>query len=83
MTNNDVPHVECNDMTGKITRPQIMQFFEYKHLPVMLAEISRCFYLLAEDMLVKMPNNNPERDRMLIKLLEAKDCAVRAYMFKP
>lgn len=58
----------------------MMQWFEYRHLPVTLQDASRPFCELAEQML-KLPRN-PERSTMFRKLLEAKDCAVRAVIYK-
>lgn len=55
----------------------LSQFFTYMHLPAHLQAVSRPFALLAEQMLDTLPRN-PERTTMLRKLLEAKDCAVRA-----
>ena len=55
----------------------LLQFFEYKHLPPHLSEISRHFYDLAYHMWAALPRN-AERTTMLRKILEAKDCAVRA-----
>ncbi len=59
----------------------LMQFFSYAHLPGPLAEISQPFCELAERMIVQLPRN-PERTVMLRKLLESKDCAVRAHLAK-
>lgn len=67
-------------MAEPIAEP-IMQFFAYAHLPVELQEISRPFNLLALDIVEKLPRN-PERTVALRKLLEAKDAAVRAKLFK-
>lgn len=61
--------------------PEILQFFAYEHLPTHLQEISKPFALLAYDMVQVLPSN-PERSAGLRKLLEAKDCAVRASLFK-
>jgi hypothetical protein len=58
----------------------MLQFFSYTHLPERLAEISRPFCELAYDMTGKLPRN-PERSAALRKLLEAKDCAVRAELY--
>jgi hypothetical protein len=55
----------------------IMQFFTYEHLPEHLKAISKPFGQLAEAMELTLPNNH-EKSTMLRKLLEAKDCAVRA-----
>lgn len=59
----------------------IMQFFAYAHLPAHLQEISRPFGELAELVIGTLPRN-PERTVTLRKLLEAKDAAVRAKLFK-
>lgn len=59
----------------------ILQYFEFAHLPDHLAVISEPFYKLAHSMCVQLPRN-PERTVMLRKLLEAKDCAVRAKLTK-
>jgi len=65
-----------------MNRPETMlQFFEYKHLPEHLQSISKPFYDLAHSTVAELPSN-PERTAGLRKLLEAKDCAVRASMFK-
>ncbi len=59
----------------------LIQFFKYGHLPAPLQEISRPFGDLAEKIVETLPRN-PERTTALRKLLEAKDCAVRAQLFK-
>jgi hypothetical protein len=59
----------------------ILQFFEYAHLPSELQEISRPFHAMAHHLVEKLPRN-PERTVSLRKLLEAKDAAVRAKLFK-
>lgn len=59
----------------------IMQFFAYAHLPVHLQETSKPFGELAEAIEARLPRN-PERIVALRKLLEAKDAAVRAQLFK-
>jgi hypothetical protein len=56
----------------------IMQYFAFAHLPERLREISRPFGELAAAMAVKRPDGSPEMAAALRKLLEAKDCAVRA-----
>lgn len=60
----------------------MLQFFGYEHLPPELQEISRYFSDLAHRMVAMLPRN-PERTVGLRKLLEAKDCAVRARLFRP
>lgn len=59
----------------------IMQFFVYAHLPPHLAEVSTPFCELAEHIVRALPRN-PERTAALRKILEAKDCAVRALVAK-
>lgn len=59
------------------SRPVIMRFFAYDHLPPQLQEVSRPFYDIACRML-ELTYGQPEQSAMLRKLLEAKDCAVRA-----
>ena len=59
----------------------LLQFFDYDHLPEHLREHSRPFKELAYTLVALLPRN-PERTVALRKLLEAKDCAVRAKLFK-
>ena len=59
----------------------LLQFFRYEHLPEHLQTISKPFALLANEMAEKL-KSNPEKTTMLRKLLEAKDCAVRAELFE-
>jgi len=59
----------------------LLQFFEYAHLPEKLQVISRPFGVLAQEIVEHLPDN-PERTTAIRKLLEAKDCAVRAQLFK-
>lgn len=58
----------------------MMQFFAYSHLPEHLQKASKPFGDLA-DFICTLPRN-PERTVALRKLLEAKDCAVRAALYK-
>lgn len=59
----------------------ITQFFAYAHLPPALQAISKPFGDLAGEVVKTLPRN-PERTVALRKLLEAKDAAVRASLFK-
>lgn len=59
----------------------IMQFFAYQHLPEKLQAVSKPFGELAKTIVETLPRN-PERSVALRKLLEAKDAAVRANLFK-
>ena len=63
-----------------MTEP-IMQFFEYAHLPEALQEVSRPFGQLAQQIVTGLPRN-AERSTALRKLLEAKDAAVRAKLYR-
>jgi hypothetical protein len=59
----------------------MLQFFEYAHLPPHLGEVSVRFWNLAHEIVATLPRN-PERTVALRKLLESKDAAVRAVLFK-
>lgn len=59
----------------------ILQFFAYAHLPPKMQEVSMPFCILAGSVVNQLPRN-PERTVALRKLLEAKDAAVRAAIFK-
>lgn len=59
----------------------MLQFFAYEHLRDDLQKVSKPFYDMAE-LIVGMLPRNPERTVALRKLLEAKDCAVRAKIYK-
>jgi hypothetical protein len=82
-------------MENKESNEYLLQFFAYDHLPAHLQTISRPFHDLAwalcyGDNISESGNvtigsglpRNPERTTSLRKLLEAKDCAVRAVLFK-
>lgn len=55
----------------------IAAWFEFRHLPPNLQPFSRSFYDLALRMIQELPDS-PELTAGLRKLLEAKDCMVRA-----
>lgn len=61
-------------------REPLLQFFKFEHLPEHLQKISEPFSKLAWLIYETLPRN-PERTVALRKLLEAKDCAVRAKLF--
>jgi hypothetical protein len=63
-----------------MTEP-ILQLFAYNHLPPALQDISKPFHGIANWMCETLPSN-AERSVALRKLLEAKDAAVRAKLFK-
>lgn len=57
-------------------KSEIMKFFAYEHLPEKLQLVSKPFAVLADGMMF-LPAS-AERSAGLRKLLEAKDCFVRA-----
>lgn len=72
MSDNDKPtlarHPSLTTMLG---------YFAHEHLPQRLAEVSRPFHDLAHHLADTLPPS-PELTVALRKLLESKDCAVRA-----
>jgi hypothetical protein len=58
----------------------LLQFFVFDHLREDLRAISAPFAALAHQLVTTLPRN-PERTVALRKLLEAKDCAVRAKLW--
>ncbi len=66
------------DLTGRHpTTVGIARFFAYDHLPAALAEVSARVEHVAGLMIRDLPDG-PELTTGLRKLLEAKDCFVRA-----
>jgi hypothetical protein len=55
----------------------IMKYFEYAHLPEGLQSVSRPLGEMAQKFDAELPDG-PEKSAGLRKLLEAKDCMVRA-----
>lgn len=68
------------DERPKETPEGILQFFAFDHLPDELRHVSMLFTPLAYA-IAQLPRN-PERTTALRKLLEAKDAAVRAVIYK-
>lgn len=56
---------------------QVVKYFAFAHLPARLQDVSGPFAYLAQTMLTFLPDS-PELTVGLRKLIEAKDCAVRA-----
>ena len=56
---------------------EIMQYFKYSHLPEHLQLVSKSIHDVARKMENEL-KNGPEKSAALRKLLEAKDCFVRA-----
>ena len=72
-----------NSLSAVSRHPSIeslMHFFAYEHLPAALQDVSRPFGELAER--VASGPQNAETTVCLRKLLEAKDCAVRAFLLE-
>jgi len=61
---------------------QVFRYFAYAHLPPHLQAVSRPFHDLAQAMIAALPES-PEVTVGLRKLLEAKDCFVRAALPPP
>ena len=59
----------------------LTQFFEFRGLTKELAEIAQPYALLVQKILELCPEN-PERTTALRKLLESRECALRAKVFK-
>lgn len=74
-------HTEADARRIAQTIEPMLQFFAYAHLPPQLATVSAQFCTVAENIVAMLPRN-PERTVALRKLLEAKDCAVRALLYK-
>lgn len=60
----------------------IMRYFDYEHLPAHLQAVSRPIGDVAREMDRALPDG-PEKSAGLRKLLEAKDCLVRAALPAP
>ena len=56
---------------------ELLRYFEYNHLPENLQTVSAMCYELAHEMYYMLPDGE-EKQVGLRKLLEAKDCFVRA-----
>lgn len=56
---------------------ETLRFFKFEHLAPQLAAVSKPFAELATHIATTLPENDESREAMR-KLLEAKDCAVRA-----
>lgn len=74
---------QCQAQPSKAPHPAIqaiLQFFAYSHLPQHLQEVSRPFGELANK--IADGPQNAEATVAIRKLLESKDAAVRAVLFK-
>jgi hypothetical protein len=59
---------------------ELMKFFSYAHLDEEKQAVSKIFYDAAVTLVNTVPKDSAELTMGLRKLLEAKDCAVRASM---
>jgi ferritin-like protein len=73
--------IDARQQEQFIAQDRMLQFFTFAHLPPHLQDVSRPFRDIAATIVNKLPSN-PERTVALRKLLEAKDCAVRALLYK-
>lgn len=69
-------------MTRHPSVTALLSYFVYGHLPPHLQDVSRPFAELANQVADRAPSN-AETTVALRKLLEAKDCAVRAALSPP
>ncbi|EGR3070252.1 hypothetical protein DMW20_11875 [Vibrio parahaemolyticus] len=62
----------------------ILEHFAYEHLPPHLQSVSKDFHDVAHKMVesISSPKGGPEISAGLRKLLEAKDCMVRAAVLR-
>lgn len=72
-------------MANEIPQPEpngepMLRYFTYSHLPGPLQDVSKLFHACAIAIAVSLPRS-AERTVALRKLLEAKDCAIRAAVF--
>ena len=63
-----------------MNKSNIMQYFEYKHLPEFLQNASKPFYELAKSINEEHWDND-EKEVAFRKLLESKDACVRSQLF--
>jgi hypothetical protein len=62
---------------------ELLSFFEYKHLPPFLQEVSKPFHELAWAIALNDNVGGAQVRDGLFDLLRAKDCIVRAAVFNP
>lgn len=70
-----------DNLKAATVKEPMLQFFAFEHLPAHLRLTSALIAELAVRMVDDLPRN-PERTVGLRKLLEAKDCFVRAVIYK-
>jgi hypothetical protein len=77
MMTNEIHPAPIEFTADEIAQDAILRFFHYAHLPPTLQARSAPFCALARQIVDTTPRN-AERTAGLRKLLEAKDCIVRA-----
>lgn len=77
--NNEIHPAPLEFNEDEILQDKILRYFHYKHLPPSLQSTSREFCRVARFIIDTCPRT-PERTVALRKLLESKDCAVRAHI---
>lgn len=68
--------IVCKDCY-EVNEERLLEYFKFEHLPKKLQDISLPFYNIAYTMNKQLPAG-PEKSAGLRKLLEAKDCMMRA-----
>ena len=66
---------------SKAPYKDMLSFFDFRHLPESLQNVSKPFYKLAQSLVDELPSH-PQKMVALQKLLEAKDSAVRIAVAK-
>lgn len=79
MTDTEIHPSPSEFSAEQLAADPILRFFHYAHLPPNLRHVSGPFCELASRVITMTPRN-AERTVALRKLLEAKDCAVRAML---
>ena len=57
---------------------KLLCYFNYDHLPKNMQNLSKPFYVFAHELVEQNPRDKKELTNALRKLLEARDCFVRA-----
>lgn len=73
----DTPTLEGEPTPAQIEAEPMLKWFRFAQLPAHLQQFSQPWAKLALHVVDRVPRN-PERTVALRKLLEGKDCAVRA-----
>lgn len=76
----NVPTKEAFDRIVRDSDEKMIEYFSFYHLLPDLFKVSAKFAILAIDIVTILPKN-AERTAALRKLLESKDCAVRAAIY--